>query len=244
MNKNKRKILILVEGLKTDVRLMNHLLNIYSLELEYQIVSYKTNIYVLYNEMFLEGDPSSMDILQVLKEREQDPDRKKIFDEKYSDILLIFDFEPQDPHFSDKKIIEMTEYFVESSDMGKLYINYPMVESFYHMKNIPDDCYNNYFATLLELKKKTYKKRVNMENRNRDYSKFANIRKECNIVIVQNINKAWHMLNYINYIENTLPDLSEILKVQLDKLRKEQQIFVLCTSVFFIADYNPKLLIE
>lgn len=90
------KILVIVEGEKTDVRLMKHLLRTYGLDKKHAIVSYNTNIYTLYNDMFRDDDPESYDILQVLKSRESDEYKKRIFDEEYSDILLIFDFDPQD----------------------------------------------------------------------------------------------------------------------------------------------------
>ncbi|HEX9059725.1 MAG TPA: hypothetical protein VF941_06075 [Clostridia bacterium] len=244
MDKDKSKILILVEGAKTDVRLMKHLMQLYNIDIKYEMVSYNTNIYTLYDAMFAEGDPDSMDILQILKERELDPQKKQIFNERYTDILLIFDFDPQDPLFSKEKITEMMEYFVESSDVGKLYLNYPMVEAFYHMKSIPDESYNSCCVSMSELKDHTYKQRVNRENRNHDYSKFANSRKECNIVILQNIEKAWHILGNYDYIDDILPDSIEILMSQLDKLHQEDTVFVLCTCVFFIPNYDPKLIKE
>lgn len=145
MSESKRKILVLVEGARTDARLMERLLAIYNIDAKYQIVSYGTNIYTLYSEMFAENDPSKVDLLQLLKERESDPNKKLIFDIAYTDILLIFDLEPHAPDFSPEKIRRMAEYFVESSDMGKLYLNYPMVEAFYHMSSIPDAQYNNRF---------------------------------------------------------------------------------------------------
>ena len=49
------------------------------------------------------------------------------------------------------KITEMASYFVESSDMGKLYLNYPMVEAYYHMKSIPDPEFDSYTVSLEEL---------------------------------------------------------------------------------------------
>lgn len=58
--------------------------------------------------MFADGDPESKDLLQVLKAHETDTNKKAIFDESYSDILLIFDLDPQDDHYSADKIIEMT----------------------------------------------------------------------------------------------------------------------------------------
>lgn len=166
---NKSKILVLVEGEKTDYKLMQHLLSVYGIDSNHEIVSYNTNIYTLYNEMFKDDNPDALDILQVLKMHEKDAEKKKIFDHYYSDILLIFDLDPHDSLFSPSKITRMLEYFRESSDMGKLYINYPMVEAFYHMKSIPDEAYNSYIATLDELKKKLYKTRVAAENRNHDY---------------------------------------------------------------------------
>lgn len=37
--------------------------------------------------------------------------------------------------------MEMQNRFSESTDMGKLYINYPMIESYQHLTAIPDPAY-------------------------------------------------------------------------------------------------------
>jgi hypothetical protein len=243
MINEKIKILVLVEGEKTDYRLMNRLLQIYDISDSHEIVSYNTNIYTLYNEMFRDGDPASIDILQNLKEHERDPEKKKLFDERYSDILLIFDLDPQAPEFSAEKILEMSAFFVESSDMGKLYLNYPMVEAFYHMKDIPDMDYNSYTASLDELRQHMYKQRVNRENRNHDYTKFAVTKAECNSVIKQNLEKAWLLTDTTHSINVAEPpDSGDILKAQLRNMEDWQFISVLCTCVFYIVDYNPNLL--
>lgn len=241
------KILVLVEGAKTDLRLMEHLLHMYGIDKRHEMVSYNTNIYVLYQEMFADGDPSSIDILQLLKAREKDLAKKEIFNINYSDILLVFDLDPQDPQFSKDKVLNMMQFFVESSDMGKLYLNYPMVEAFYHMKSIPDKDYNDYIVSLSELTQGTYKQRVNQENRNHNYSKFAVTREECNIVIRQNIDKAWcisQIGGLEDGVENILPQSADILKKQLSKIETENAISVLCTSAFYIVDYNSKFITE
>ena len=49
MAEEKRKILVLVEGAKTDVALMERLLSVYHIDIKYKIVSYCTNIYTLYH---------------------------------------------------------------------------------------------------------------------------------------------------------------------------------------------------
>ncbi|MDY5577675.1 MAG: hypothetical protein SPF70_09470 [Lachnospiraceae bacterium] len=37
----------------------------------------------------------------------------------------------------------MQRYFCDSADVGKLYINYPMLESYQHLEQIPDNEYEN-----------------------------------------------------------------------------------------------------
>lgn len=222
MAKNKAKVLVLVEGKKTDVNLMDHLFKIYGISENHEIVSYNSNIYSLYNVMFRDNKPENIDLLQLLKEREQDPDKKSIFDERYSDILLIFDLDPHDSKFSADKLKTMIEYFVESSDMGKLYVNYPMVESFYHMKSIPDNEYNSRYATMEELKDKKYKQRVNQENRNHSYMFYAVDKTECDIVIRQNIDKGFLMCG-VDKPKMPLPDSAEILNVSWTPLKKSKE---------------------
>ena len=43
MTEEKRKILVLVEGAKTDVALMERLLSVYQIDIKYKIISYCTN---------------------------------------------------------------------------------------------------------------------------------------------------------------------------------------------------------
>ena len=242
---DERKILILVEGEKTDYRLMERLLSVYGISDRHRIVAYHTNIYTLYREMFMDGEPDSHDLLLILKAREPDVQKKAMFDDRYSDILLIFDLDPQDSQFSSDKISEMAAYFTESTEMGKLYLNYPMVEAFYHMETIPDPAFNSRTVTMAELKSRTYKSRVNLESYGHDYTKFAATRKDCNIVITSNIRKANWLVFHDTSGESMIPPEGEdILRAELALLGKQDQISVLCTCAFYIADYNAKLLTE
>ena len=234
---------MLVEGQKTDVKIMEHLLSIYNIREHHQIVSYKTNIYVLYKKLFAEEDPESLDLLQVLKENEKDESKKQIFDERYSDILLIFDLDPQDKEYSSEKICRMLEYFNESTENGKLYINYPMVESFYHLKSLPDPEYHIRTVSLDELERKEYKTRVRDECLC-NFRDFAESKEECNIVIRQNLEKALRIMGKIADGNLFLPPSLEILSVQDIKMKKDRILYVLCTCVFYIVDFNPKLIVS
>ena len=61
----------------------------------------------------------------------------------FTNIVLVFDYERHDPAFSEEKILEMQHCFEDSTDMGKLYLNYPMIESYLHLKSVPDEEYIN-----------------------------------------------------------------------------------------------------
>lgn len=116
-----------------------------------------------------------------------------------------------------------------------------MVEAFYHMKNIPDNDYMSYTVTMDELSEGTYKQRVNHENRNHDYTKFAVTKSECDTVIKQNIEKAYHIIEKACDYTNA-PDSKQILIKQMNNLNITSQIAVLCTCDFYILDYNSKLI--
>jgi hypothetical protein len=236
------KILLLVEGEKREKDLMEHLLDLYGISDTHQIIPYKANIYMLYDDLFDGGDPADFDLLQHLKSREADPNNKWLFDENYSDIVLIFDFEPHDSRYSDDKIKEMASYFTESSDMGKLYINYPMVEAFYHMKSIPDENYDSYMFSLSELEGKTYRNIVGDVNKHhiKQYNRYPTSRSDSDIIISQNICKAWRIVG--GMAQPKPPDLGRVLEKQIDSLNKSGNIYVLCTCAFYISDYNPALI--
>lgn len=252
INANRKKILALVEGSKTEVTLMRKLFSLYHIDVKYEIVSYGTTIHTLYQEMFRDGIEGfeGLDLLQVLKSREKDIDKKKIFEEKYTDILLIFDPDPHDPQFNASHIQLMQEYFYESSDTGKLYINYPMVEAFYHMNCIPDVNYADKKVYLAELKEKIYKTRVQQETIGRDYRKFIKDEADCSIVILQNLSKALYIVtgqaiqweNIMEIISSI--GLTSVLEQQLLLINTYGFLYVLCTCVFFILDYDPKLLLH
>ena len=64
-----------------------------------------------------------------------------LYEASFTDIILIFDYERQDTYFTEKKIADMQSYFSDTTDMGKLYINFPMLESYKDFEKFPDPLY-------------------------------------------------------------------------------------------------------
>lgn len=103
---------------------------------------YGTNIYMLYEDIVKEYGvdwaEEEMDIdLPFVVSKKYAPNNLRYKDD-FTNVILVFDYERHDPNFSETKIMQMQKIFSDATDMGKLYINYPMIESYQHLKAIPD----------------------------------------------------------------------------------------------------------
>lgn len=170
-----KKILIITEGAHTEIQLFQLIKGLHILPASVQIVPYCSNLYSLYHLMMTEsgGDFNSLDFLSALSAHERDAVNKETLQDDYTDILLIFDWDPQDQFYSEEIVKKMLSFFSESSAPGKLYLSYPMIESFYHVSwcclcnrttspgQNPE--FLNCTFCLDELSRHQYKSRVNNE---------------------------------------------------------------------------------
>lgn len=112
-----------------------------------QIWIYGTNIYQLYDDIVKEYgeqwaiEKEDIDLPFVISKK-QKMERLQ-YKEDFTNIILVFDYERHDTHFSEDKINGMQSCFTDATDMGKLYINYPMIESYQHLCKLPDEGYSN-----------------------------------------------------------------------------------------------------
>lgn len=251
MNKNS-SILLIVEGAKTERKLLEQIFKIYNIKVsDKQIYSYTTNIYSLYDRVFKNSleELDDLDFLLALKENGINQEQNDILTEHdYSDILLIFDYEPQDDKFDISHLSIMMKYFSESTDNGKLYINYPSVESFKHFKSIPDpEYFNRYYklADLINNERSQYKQTVGNESAITDIRKYT--KSLLDYLVKENINKAFYIEkgNALCGIKETYTSLNEVeLLSNINKMFvKDNIIPVLNTSLFFICEYNIRLIL-
>lgn len=108
---------------------------------------YGTNIYMLYKdietEYGVEWAESGDDIdLPFVISKKHHPSSLR-YKNDFINIIMVFDYERHDTNFSEEKILNMQRYFTDSADMGMLYINYPMIESYQHLQLLPDSDYAN-----------------------------------------------------------------------------------------------------
>ncbi len=148
--RQRHKNLLIVEGENEENKLFQIIFGAFP-ELDItidDIIIYGTNIYVLYKDIInaygINWFDEDVDLPFIVgkKKNYQVTLNKKDF----INIYLVFDYEHHDPIFSEEHIKHMQRYFCDSTEMGKLYLNYPMIESYKHFNCIPDAGYENLTA--------------------------------------------------------------------------------------------------
>ncbi len=99
------------------------------------IFCYGTVIYKLYKEFFINGVlDEDLDVVTILKPKNADGEIIKT--NQVSETYLFFDYDSHASNASDSKLQSMLELFNdETSDYGKLFVSYPMVEALRHLKD-------------------------------------------------------------------------------------------------------------
>ena len=226
-----RKILLIVEGEDTEVKILGSeshgLLSLIGTKCE--IIPFKNPIYELY-DAYKKGEYD--DLVSYLRhEKGLKVDDNVLSKNAFSAIYLIFDFEPHYQKYSDEKIKELLNLFNNETELGKLYINYPMVESYYYLKSLPDIEYNNRIINLLNFNGKKYKKEVNL---NACIKKNKISPKQLCYIIMHNYNKAKFICNSDDIEINH----EKVLDIQLNKKKKDNELYVLSMFPLLVIDYN------
>ena len=229
------KILLIVEGEKEEPRILGSnshgLLSL--IGSDYDIVTFSNPIYELY-DAYKKGDYD--DIVSYLRvEKGLEIDKNVLSKNAFSSIYLVFDFEPHYHKYEDSKIKDILNVFNNETELGKLYINYPMVESFYYLKNIPDLEYLGRKISLNNFNGKDYKKLVNNETILKK-NKLSN--KQLCYIIWINYNKVRKIINS-KEINHEL-----ILDEQLKLKKSTNELYILSTFPLLILDYNYDNTIE
>ncbi len=180
-------ILFIFEGKNDEPRLYKTLKEIFHFELkEEEIIHYYcNNIFSLYDTLKSYSEDvldDSVDLVNVLKEdaikhKKSNTELDKIkYSSEISEIFLFFDYDLRKQDEKNKltieeqnaKILELFNYFengsLDSERNGiKLYINYPMIESYrFFKKELPDEDFKNYTFDLLS--EKSFKQIVSEES--------------------------------------------------------------------------------
>lgn len=243
-------ILIVVEGKRTEPTFFKQISKVYNFK--HEIYCFSTNIYTLYEKMkSLDFNGNLTDILIEMSTKDSD---LKILNKKYAYTYLVYDFDAHhrktnERDISIEKIItnnicklkEMTDYFVDETDptIGKLYINYPMMESYKDCDNFFEEEYAQKAISIMNIQryKEIVSKRKISNKRIDTFNKYDfNLLSKMNVYKLKYlIDNEWTKINYDEYID--ISSASNILKAEKIFVENSQMISVLNTSLFILLDF-------
>lgn len=237
-----KNILFIVEGESDEPDFLGELFRTCFPNAEIRCWSYRTSLHDLVCELYPAGEfDSDIDILLCLRSKARTDEERMVLSESmhYTDIFMIFDFEPHYSHLEWKRICGMLEYYRHSDDEGKLLINYPMMQSYKHLKKLPDMEFRDRTIPVDEAGK--YKDLVGRE------SGFTQL---CRYTYPVWMSVCGHHLMKCNYILSgkcELPSAEEYLsfeQVQLfdaecEKHTEKRMVDVINTAVFLLLEYEP-----
>jgi len=140
------------------------------------IFSFCSNIYVLYQKMH--KSDFTEDIVTVLQRElqdRQDNSLKEYMRSDFSEIFLFFDYDCHNQNLdkgipletTNSRLTEMLAFFNNETENGKLYINYPMVESIRYTRQLPDHNFNSYTVPVSSC--------VDFKQMTNDFSYYGNL---------------------------------------------------------------------
>lgn len=237
------------------------------------VCTYNSNIYSLYTK--LKGHDAlnemlEVDTVSVLKEillEKGDETLKDIREDEVSEIYLFFDYDFQEDartlEENNKRLSELLDYFTEETGKGKLYINYPMVESLRYTKELPDNDYWQYTVTRKRCQEERFKHQVhefsfyhgNLEyliltvKRADDETKVQTkkdaVIKNWQYLVRMNTSKLNYICNDKNEVPVKLNNQKELFDCQLDKYVNTEDCKVAILNAFpiFLFDYFGRKII-
>ena len=229
------KILVIIEGEKTEKQIIYSLNNLFFNNIIIEI-AYKNVIYELYKKI---KEDEFLDFLPTLQELLENSNLNKFTREDFSEIYLFFDHDGHSHLANDNKLKKMLEFFNNETQNGKLYISYPMVEA---LKHINDD-FKNLVAKIKDNKK--YKMRVNSEANN----KYKSLKKYDKNLWKEITKLHCKKLNYVvnGSYEISKNDISqlELFNAQTKKyIKPHLSVSVIGAFGIFLKDYFGEKFIQ
>jgi hypothetical protein len=246
-------ILFVFEGGKAEPLVFDSLKKLFLIEEKVCVVTCKHDLPTLYSRLKKNG----YDLFRSLPLKENGiviPDGVRL-DTLFSQIFLFFDYDFQNRIGLDMVndvLEEMLEFFNDETENGKLYVNYPMVESLKYTKEMPDKEYNKYVASredCVEHKFKTLAEAFAYAGAKQyrfiDLTKTPSddVKYNWHLLMDQNVSKV----NYICNGEKGMPaQKEEILQKDLFAAQRRKYVDVnktvaiLNSFPLFVYEYFPK----
>ncbi len=202
-----------------------------------------------------DGDYDDTDLRSLLADRH--PDDADLLSASYTDGVLVFDYEPQaagrsgSGQFDPERLLRFATAFSNSTDSGKLLLNYPMLESWKNFRCVDDEDYLSSAVEVDNLAEWSYKTLVN-ERRTRFDSPEQLGPFDMAGNIGMNVAKMQHILEGLSFEDSVLHErvpvlsdayfvswLFDLLVYQNRQLADSGRVYICNTCLFFALENLP-----
>ena len=227
------KLLFVFEGARTEKQIFESLPDIFKERLTSDSIytAYCTVIYKLWKDLSEDEFLDPFELFKNLNDKNREA-LKELNKDDISQIFLFFDYDGHEPSADDDKLESMLEFFNEETDNGKLYINYPMVES------IKDLNKNDSFKDKV-VPAKTDIKYKHLVSQRSNYIHFNLLTDKCwKFIFKEQISKANYILNNEYSLPSDRIEQDVIFQHQLDKyITPKEQVAVLSSIPMYWCDF-------
>ena len=255
------KALVIVEGEDAEPRLLRQLASACKLNLEMEIVPVRFNIHQLYQ--LLAAADFQADIRKILAGLPTIPDDQKalLSSTRFAYTYLMYDADLQHRYPGEEalpiedvvrsnlgKLEKMTAYFTDETDpsVGRLYANWPMVESYRDCDDFFDPTFRDNFVAIADLN--SYKaivgrrKHASLNLSKYDESAFKSLMRMNIHKIASFTTSNWTQPPYSTYL--TLSTAASIFRAQQTHITATSTLGVLNTTLLLPLDYYGELYYE
>lgn len=242
--------LLIIEGEQCEKNFFDKLIEIIRVDKNIKIVKFCNDIYELYKKIEdLQYTTIKNVILKELQLDEQT--REELSSTKFVYTYLIFDLDLQDGQKEEhqsklQQVAKMLQVFNdETGDYGKLFVNYPMMESYRHFdfENQETLCNKCEIADNSVLTK--YKDRVSKEGTNKSIKQYTSY--DFYNITIAHLKQANLLMNgtFTKPTSQEYQDLMDIAQIhnkQTQRIKDKNEIMILNTSTFIYSEYNSNII--
>lgn len=225
------KLLFVFEGQTTEKDILNSLTKFHLNENTVIHCAFCQDIYFLFDQLQQDED---LDLFMLLKEKPINKCLQGFGRDDFAEIYLFFDYDGHATKADDEKLKNLLELFNNETEIGKLYISYPMVEAYKHLH--PEINFENVFVPAKE---------------NIQYK--ALVHKECHKDFGQNTSKlsdeSWSNiirahLKKMNFIIHDSFELPQNLIPQNEVFDQQLKKYIQPTSTVGVLSAFPPMLLD
>lgn len=243
-------ILFVFEGSVAEPTIFESLQQLYLGGEDIKIVKYGKDLPTLYKNLKDNG----YDLFRVLplKENGIEIPAGERLDTLFSQVFLFFDYDFQNRMGTerlDKILNDMLAYFSDETCCGKLYVNYPMVESLKYTKVMPDINYFKYIVSRedcvlhkfkSDAEKFAYSQAKGYRFINIEKTSIKEIERNWKMLKLQNVSKANYICNNKNEMPINKEDIAQdklFVAMKQKYVDVNQTVAILNSFPIFIFEY-------